>query len=384
VKKPTNFESIGLYIHYPFCVRKCIYCDFASFTLDRVAESKYFSYLKKEVDLFLDKFPDIVKFSLETLYIGGGTPSLVSVDEFVDFIHFLKDRFDFSKLKEFTIEGNPESISKDKFLVFKELGVNRVSIGAQSFNDVTLKLLGRVHEAKTIEEKFHLLRVLGFSNINIDLMFALPNEDFEMQTYSIKKAIALNPEHISFYSLMLERGTPLYRARHYYNFVDDSVWLKEYFLGKKIFTQNGFVHYEISNFAKPGFFSLHNLKYWESFPYIGFGVSAGSFLNNRRSVNVMNLKSYFAKLDKGELPISFTKRLNGKALKSDYLFMKFRLLEGVSLTDYYKKFGSFLESDFAVELEKLKKSKLIKQTKNKLTLTALGLRFVNVVLKEFI
>lgn len=384
MKKQTNFEGIGIYIHYPFCVSKCIYCDFTSFTLDRVAESKYFSYLKKEVDLFLDKFPDSAKFFVETLYIGGGTPSLTDIDKFSDFIHFLKNRFDFSKLKEFTIEGNPESISKDRFLVFKELGVNRVSMGAQSFNDTTLKLLGRRHEAKTIEEKFNLLRTLGFSNINIDLIFALPNEDYKMQTYSIKKAIALNPEHISFYSLMLERGTPLYKARHHYAFVDDSVWLKEYFLGKKMFTQDGFVHYEISNFAKPGFFSLHNLKYWESFPYIGFGVSSGSFLNNRRSVNVMNLKSYFAKLDQGELPISFTKRLNGKALKSDYLFMKFRLLKGVSLTEYYQRFGSFLEKDFAVELEKLKNSKLIKQTKDRLILTSLGLRFVNVVLKEFI
>lgn len=384
MRKPINFEGLGLYIHYPFCVRKCIYCDFVSFNLDRVAESKYFSYLKKEVDLFLDKFPKDVKFFVETLYIGGGTPSLVSIDEFVDFINFLKERFDFSKLKEFTIEANPESITKDKFLVFKELGVNRVSMGAQSFNDTTLKLLGRVHEAKTIEEKFHLLREIGFSNINIDLMFALPNEDFEMQTHSIKKAISLNPEHISFYSLMLERGTPLYRARHHYTFIDDSLWLKEFFLGKKLFTQNGFIHYEISNFAKPGFYSLHNLKYWESFPYIGFGVSAGSFLNNRRSVNVMNLKSYFAKIDQEELPISFRKRLEGKSLKSDYLFMKFRLLKGVSLIEYYKKFGSFLDSDFAVELEKLKKLKLIKQTKDRLTLTSLGLRFVNVVLKEFI
>lgn len=384
MKLKNNFEGVGLYIHFPFCVKKCSYCDFTSFVLDRSEEKNYFDYLKKEVELFLNKFPSNTKFRVETLYIGGGTPSLITPQYFEDFLKFLKIWFDFIPLKEFTLEANPESITKEKFIFFKSLGVNRVSIGAQSFNDQTLKILGRVHNASDIVKKFYLLRDLGFSNINLDLIFDLPNETYEIQMESLKRAIYLNPEHISYYALMLERGTYLNKTRSMYNFVDEETWLKEYFDGVKLLSDANYIHYEISNFAKDGFFSSHNIKYWKSFPYIGFGVSAGGFISNVRYVNVKNLKTYYEKIDKGILPYSFKMHLKDKLLKKEFMFMGLRLTSGILLEDYYKRFGSFLEVDFKDELEKLTKLKLIKISNKKLTLTKKGLRLSNVVFREFI
>ena len=383
-KKSDVYKGIGLYIHFPFCVKKCNYCDFVSFPFDKNLSKKYFNYLKKEVKLFLKQYPDYGKFCVYTLYFGGGTPSLIEPEYLADFLSFLKMYFDFSTLEEFTMEGNPESVIEEKFKVFKELGVNRVSLGVQSLNNDTLRLLGRIHTAENAIEKYYLLRTLGFNNINLDLIFALPNETLEQQIFSLKRAISLSPEHISYYSLMLERGTYLNKMKSKMTLPDEKSWLKEYEYGRKLLEDNGFIHYEISNFGKDGFVSKHNLMYWKSFPYVGFGISAGGFLGNMRYVNVKKLPLYFSKLDEGTLPYSFKKRLSTEELKSEYMFMGLRLIDGIDMADYFERFGGFLENAYSNSIAKLEALNLIKIGKNHLKLTKKGLRFANEVFREFI
>ena len=379
----SSFKGIGLYIHFPFCVKKCLYCDFVSYPVRVPNFREYFSYLKKEIEIFLKRFPINSTLHIETLYIGGGTPSLINGVDLKDLVNFLKGHFDFSHLSEFTVEANPESIERTRFEIFKQIGVNRVSIGAQSFNDKTLKILGRSHYGSDVEEKFYLLRDMGFDNINLDLIFALPDEDFDMQKYSLKKAISLHPEHISYYALMLERGTLLNRIRKQYKFIDEDIWVKEFEEGEEMLQENGYIHYEISNYAKKGFECRHNMKYWRSLPYLGFGVSAGGFFHNVRYVNVKHLENYYKKIDQGKLPYSFKRKLEGKALKSEYVFMGLRLLEGIDPADYYMRFGSFFEDDFGKEVGKLQKLGLIK-IKDNIALTKKGIRFSNIVFREFI
>lgn len=384
IKKSSFFEGFGVYIHFPFCVKKCIYCDFTSFVSEKALYKKYFSYLKDEIDIFVNKFPESSKKCVETLYIGGGTPSLIPPELLSDFFQHLKAYFDFSNLVEFTLEANPESIEKGKFEEFKSLGVNRVSMGIQSFNDESLRLLGRVHNSKEAIEKFGLLRSIGYENINIDLIFALPNETFDMQMQSLKQAISLNPEHISYYSLMVERGTPLNNMRKGLNFPNEETWLKEFINGKRILEEAQFIHYEISNYAKKSYECLHNIKYWRNFPYFGFGVSAGGFFNNVRYVNVKTLDRYFHKINEGKLPFSFRKRLSSNELKSEFIMMGLRLLDGIYFEDYYYRFGSFLQKDFEKEIMELKELKLLKVYKNKIALTKKGVQYANVVFRKFI
>ena len=384
IKSRDLFKGIGLYIHFPFCVKKCNYCDFVSIPFDKDLAKKYFSYLKKEIEIFLNQYPSEGRFNVYTLYFGGGTPSLIEPEFLADFLSFLKNNFDLSALEEFTLEANPESITEEKFKIFKELGVDRISIGVQSFNNSTLKLLGRIHTAEDAIKKYYLLRSLGFNNINLDLIFALPNETFEQQIFSLNSAIELSPEHISYYSLMLERGTYLNKLKSKMSFPDEKTWLREYEYGRKILENNGFIHYEISNFGKDGFFSKHKLLYWQSFPYLGFGVSAGGFLGNMRYVNTKTLSLYFSKLEEGKLPYSFKKHLTIEELKSEYMFMGLRLIDGVDAEDYFERFGSFLEEDCANSITKLEALNLIKLEKNNLKLTKKGLRFANEVFREFI
>jgi len=345
---------------------------------------KYFDYLKREIDLFLEKFPDNSEKRISTLYLGGGTPSLIEEDLLSNLLSFLKIRFDLRTLSEFTIEANPESIEKTKFEAFKALGVNRVSIGVQSFNDETLRILGRIHDSKTAIEKFELLREIGFSNINLDLIFSLPNETFDMQVRSLKSAIQLNPEHISYYALMVERGTLLNRMKSKFKFVDEKIWLKEFEYGERLLEDAGFIHYEISNYAKKSYECLHNISYWKSYPYLGFGISAGGFYNGIRYVNVESFEKYFEKIDKGVLPYSFKKRLPVDIAKGEFIMMGLRLLEGIDFDEYYYKFGSFITEDFKNEISKLKELKLIKVNSKNIALTKRGVQYANIVFREFI
>jgi len=376
-------KGISLYIHFPFCIKKCNYCDFASFPLNEPEKSLYIRALQSEISLFMDHFPDS-RIRVETMYFGGGTPSLLSPQELEEILSHLSKYFDFSGISEFTIEANPETVIKNKFIEFRRMGINRVSVGAQSFNENTLELLGRVHNAAKIYKSFEILRDAGFSNINIDLMFSLPNETFSELMYSLKEAVSIAPEHISFYSLVLERGTPLYQASKKMNLPNEDESREQYLNGIQFLAENCYSQYEISNFAKAGFECKHNLSYWESRPYLGFGVSAGSFLARRRWKNVSNLESYFSHLNKKELPISFREFLKGKMQKGEFLIMALRLTEGFDLSLYYNRFGVLPDEAFKDEINFLRNKRFLSADKTRIKLTQKGLLVANRVLEYFI
>lgn len=376
-------KGISLYIHFPFCIKKCNYCDFASFPLNEPEKSFYIRALQSEISLFMDHFPDS-RIRVETMYFGGGTPSLLSPQELEEILSHLSKYFDFSSISEFTIEANPETVIKNKFIEFRRMGINRVSVGAQSFNENTLKLLGRVHNAAKIYKSFEILRDAGFSNINVDLMFSLPNETLSELMYSLKEAVGLAPEHVSFYSLVLERGTPLFQASKKMNLPNEEESREQYLNGIQFLAENCYSQYEISNFAKTGFECKHNLSYWESRPYLGFGVSAGSFLARRRWKNVSNLESYFSHLNKKELPISFKEFLKGKMQKGEFLIMALRLTEGFDVSLYYNRFGVLPDEAFKDEINFLRSKRFLSADKTRIKLTQKGLLVANRVLEYFI
>ena len=376
-------SGISTYIHIPFCLKKCNYCDFISFNYSYEELERYFFYLKKEIDIFFAKFPES-RFFLKTLYIGGGTPSLINAAFLSDLLDHLKKYFDFRTLSEFTIEANPETIDFEKFSKFKKLGVNRVSMGAQSFKDYTLKTLGRIHDSKRIYKGFEILRKSGFDNINLDLMFALPNETIEDMLYSLNEAVRLSPEHISFYSLTIERGTGLFKIRKDLRTPGEAEQAKRYKIGTRFLEDHGYKQYEISNFAKEKFQSIHNLSYWLSFPYLGFGIAAGSFLSRVRRRNVLNLESYYKKIDANRLPNGFTEHLVGRKQKGEYIMMCLRLKKGCNNNLYYDRFGVFPQTDFEKEIKDLVAIKLLKANKDCFSLTSKGTLIANQVIEFFI
>jgi oxygen-independent coproporphyrinogen-3 oxidase len=377
-------DSLGfsLYIHIPFCIKKCNYCDFVSFKYSHEKLKKYISYLKKEIVLYgklLGK-----QINISTIYLGGGTPSLLSGKELSEIINEIEKYFHIKNAVEFTLEVNPETVTLEKFTEYRRIGVNRISMGAQSFNDSTLKILGRIHDSKKIYKAFKMLRKANFENINLDLMFALPGESLKDTLYSLKEAVKLNPEHISYYSLMLEEGTLFFKMKDKLRFPCNDTEFVEYRDGINILKSAGYSQYEISNFAKPGFQSIHNIQYWKNLPYIGLGVSAASYITRKRYKNVSNIEVYCNKINEGVFPTSFSERLTKTKAKAEHIIMGLRMRRGFDKRLYYTRFGNFPETDFKIKIEKLKKQKLLKETKNYISLTKKGIYIANTVFEEFL
>ncbi len=376
-------NSLALYIHIPYCIKKCNYCDFVSFKYAPHKLEAYVNCLLEEINIFCKNIGNN-RLTVSTVYIGGGTPSLLTPEELKSITSTLNQCFDLNGVTEFTTEANPETITFEKFKEYEALGVNRISMGTQSFNDKTLKILGRVHDSSKIYKSFYILRKAGFKNINIDLMFALPNETISETIFSLKEAVKLNPEHISYYSLMIEENTPFFKMRDKLNLPDNNTEFLEYKRGMEILKKNGYEQYEISNFAKPGFRSKHNIQYWKNLPYIGFGVSAASYIARVRYKNLSNIAKYCSEIKKGNLPIDFREHLIGKEAKAEHIIMNLRMTDGADKKLYYTRFGNFMETDFKKTIDKLKTIKLIKENKNRLALTKKGLFVANTVFMEFL
>lgn len=287
--------SIALYIHVPFCLRKCAYCDFHSLTGALSEKDKYITYVLKELKLYH------YNGLLDTVYFGGGTPSLLSIENIV----YILNSLSLSENPEITLEVNPSTVDFDKLLGFKKSGVNRLSIGIQSFNDSHLKNLGRLHTSFEAKEVYNLARKAGFENISIDIMFALPNQTMNDLKDDLEEAIFLNPEHISIYSLIWEEGTEFWSLREngILKDCDEELEASMYEYIIEFLENNGYIHYEISNFAKKSYESKHNSRYWENKEYISLGLGASYYYNNFRGKNVLELDSYYDLIDKRKRPI---------------------------------------------------------------------------------
>ena len=330
-------NNISIYVHTPFCKHKCYYCDFASFANNEDLINEYYKSLKKEIILRKD---EINSREISTVYFGGGTPSYVDSKYIVDIMDILKSEFNINKDAEITIEANPESITDEKLENYKIAGFNRISMGLQSANNDTLKKIGRIHTYEKFLSSYELCKSAGFDNINVDLMFSLPNETLNDFIDSLEEVIMLNPSHISTYSLILEEGTKLYDNYRKNNIIiDDTLDRKMYQYCINKLKEYDYEQYEISNFAQKGYESRHNMSCWNFEDYIGFGSNASGFNNNIRKTNKSNIKDYINDLNNNTLPIMEKTQLNKKDLMGEYIMLGLRKIKGIDIDKINKKFN---------------------------------------------
>ena len=372
--------ELGIYIHIPFCVKKCYYCDFVSFTNQNANIKKYIQAILKELEQY-----DLNKYNITTIYIGGGTPSAISSAYIVNILEKIKEKLENNNTEwkdiEITIEVNPGTVTKEKLQDYKSVGVNRLSIGLQTTNDNLLKIIGRIHTYEEFLETYKQAEEVGFKNINVDLMIGLPSQTIQDLKDSLNKVIKLEPKHISTYSLILEEDTVLEKLVESGKLIlpDEDMERQMYWYVKNTLELNGYNHYEISNFAKEGFESKHNLNCWEQKQYIGLGLAASSYINNERYSNVSDMKKYL----NGSGKIIEEKQSIEDAEK-EYMLLGLRKINGVNISKFKEKFACNPLFLFREELNKLVMDKLIAVDTNNIKLTNKGLDFANLVWEEFV
>lgn len=372
----NNDKEIGVYVHIPFCKRKCYYCDFISFCEKDELQEKYINTVIQEIEDFFNLNKNV---KIKTIYIGGGTPSFIDGK----YIEKIMNTFNKGGVVEATIEVNPGSASLEKLKKYKECGINRLSIGLQSTEDRLLKKIGRIHNYNDFLATYNLAREVGFDNINVDLMIGLPGQTIEDVKSSLNKVINLNPSHISVYSLIVEENTIIYNLIEQNKIVlpDEELERNMYWYVKNYLELGDYEHYEISNFAKNGKKSLHNLDCWNQKEYVGFGVSAHSYLNRKRFCNIGVLEEYikdFKNTKEVQEVQSFYET------KQEYMLLGLRKIKGVCISDFKNKFGENPIFLFKNELNKLIEEDLLEITTNNIKLTNKGLNFANLVWEEFV
>ena len=376
-------RKAGLYIHIPFCRSKCGYCDFYSI-VDISQTAKFIKTLVTEIDLTATLIEP--KESFDTIYIGGGTPSLLKTSQISEIINAISDNFKLDTDPEITIEINPGTVDLQKLKAYSDLGINRISIGIQSFHEKDLHILERIHTTADSIRAIDDCRKIGFNNINLDLIFALPNQTIDDWKATLDKTLTFLPEHLSVYNLTYEKETPFYeylitgRFQHY----DEETEIEFYNLAHQLLTDIGYEHYEISNYAQSkDFYSRHNYKYWQHVPYLGFGPSAHSFWQNTRWANTRSVTNYISKLNKNELPRSFTERLKQHQLITEYIFLALRTYQGICLIDFEKNFGINFLKLFVREIKELFDNNLAVVLDNYFKLTEKGMLICDEILLRF-
>ncbi len=389
-------KDIGIYIHIPFCMHKCFYCDFTSFSnADNLIED-YFKALKVEIENKINEKDknDLVNCNIKTIYIGGGTPSYVDSKYICEIIGLIKEKYNVDKDAEITIEVNPGTVNKEKLDSYFECGINRLSIGLQSTNDNLLKMLGRIHNYQEFLDTYNLARKVGFKNINVDLMIGLPKQKIEDVEESLEKIISLDPEHISVYSLILEENTVFEEKvnNNELELPEEELERKMYWRVKSILEENEYIHYEISNFAKEGFYSKHNMDCWNQKEYIGFGVAAHSYAENKRYSNTDNLKKYILyfkdKENDKNIELGNIRTIheiqNKESQMKEYMLLGLRKIEGVKISEFKNKFVDNPIYVFKDSLNKLVNEELIEIDIDEIKLTNKGIDLANIVWEEFI
>lgn len=375
-------DEFSLYIHMPFCIKKCLYCDFNSGPENLKHIKEYVEALKTELNIYSNK---VKGRKLHTIFFGGGTPSAIEVSYIEDIMKEINLNYDTEKLEEVTIEVNPGTCDIDKFERYKKAGINRISIGLQTTEDELLKKIGRIHTYNEFLNTFNLARKAGFDNINVDLMFNLPSQTIEMLEESILKICKLDVEHISFYSLKIEDDTEFERmySKGEIEILDDEQEREMYHRGIELLIQNKYEHYEISNFAKKDKRCKHNLVYWKMIDYIGIGVSASSNIFNKRFSNTFDIKIYIKELKHSKLPIDEEESIEKEMEMAEYMFLNLRLSDGVIIEEFKNRFEKDILEVYESEIEQNIKKKLIEKKENRYVLTKLGKDISNSVFADF-
>lgn len=331
-------NGIELYIHIPFCARKCEYCDFVSFPAGRSVQEKYVSALVSEAAA---KSFMAGGRKVRSVFIGGGTPSLIDAGLISEITDKLRRYYDIEDGAEITIETNPCTLSREKLDSYLESGINRISIGCQSADDGNLKVLGRLHDFKTFMKAYETAVSCGFKNINVDMISALPFQTAEKWKKELETVAALDIQHISVYSLILEEGTPMYERRGEYEFPDEDEAAAIYGITNGVLLKKGFERYEISNYSKKGFECVHNTGYWTGVPYLGFGISASSYFNGRRWTNCNDIGRYMSAAGDPEALSGISEEaeaLSEDDMRSEFMILGLRLTEGISCAEFRRRF----------------------------------------------
>lgn len=379
-------RPLQIYIHIPFCVKKCAYCDFLSFAAEEKTKQEYMEMLLREIEEWKGRGDEIIS----TVFFGGGTPSVLPAEAIAAVMEALKKKFPFAGDAEVTTECNPGTLTEEKLLTYRQAGISRLSLGLQSAQAKELQMLGRIHTWKEFLESFRLAREAGFQNINVDLMSALPGQSVSSWQSTLAEVLKLQPEHISAYSLIIEEGTPFYAlyqedARRRERGEDCCVLPSEdeeremYHLTERVLKEHGYERYEISNYARPGFACRHNCGYWQRREYKGFGLGAASLLDNIRYTDTADIQQYLKGNWEGTKEI-----LTREEQMEETMFLGMRMSGGVSMDKFKQTFGTSVEAVYGDILCRLEKQGLILRKKDALCLTEWGNDISNYVFSQFL
>lgn len=380
-------KQLQLYIHIPFCVRKCNYCDFLSGPATPEARKKYVEALTKEIMAYEKRMDD---YEVSSIFIGGGTPSLLSGEEIVDLFYALHIAFRIKPTSEVSIEINPGTVTQEKFATYKKVGINRLSFGMQSAVDEELQALGRIHTFEQLEKNFKLARRMGFENMNIDIMSAIPGQSFESYMYSLEKALQLEPEHISAYSLIIEEGTPFYELNEkgYLQLPNEEEDRLMYDRTREVLEYFGYYRYEISNYAKPGFQCQHNIGYWTRKEYLGLGVGSSSLVDETRFTNIKDRGEYQEILAKKDFRIEDihenVEPIDRRGQIAEYMILGLRMTDGIDMEDFEETFGEPIENVYGTVIRKYVSMGLLEERDGWLYFTERGISVSNSVMAEFL
>lgn len=376
-------KDLGLYIHIPFCARKCEYCDFLSWSAGEEEREQYVEALLLEIE----SYREFAKgYRVSTVFIGGGTPSVLLPKQMERILQKVYEVFELEKRPEITIEINPGTVNEEKLQCYKENGVNRLSMGLQSVNNEKLRLLGRIHTYQDFVGSYELARKVGFDNISLDLISSIPGQTLQDWKKELETATAQKPEHISVYQLIIEEGTPFYEkyAEHPELLPDEETSREIYLWTGKFLKEAGYEQYEISNYTKSGKESRHNLKYWERGDYLGLGLGAASMVRNIRMSNTKDMKTYLERCTQPKTMREDVQFLEEPRQIEEFMFLGLRKTRGVSKKEFRRTFGREMDMVYEKALHKCLENGMLLEHKDRIFLSEEGTLLSNMVLSEFL
>jgi len=368
-------DPIGIYVHIPFCLKKCSYCDFCSYpsVSDQLREA-YLSRLVAEISVYKER-----SLTVDTVFFGGGTPTLLTSKEFSLISDALHKNFKIKDNAEFTIEANPKTVTLESMRAFAECGVNRVSIGLQSIHENELKILGRIHNFRDFLRSYDAVRAAGIGNVNVDVMYGIPDQSVESFAESLEAVTKLSPEHLSLYSLIIEEGTPIHGLQNSLSFPSEDDELSMYFGAVGSLLRQGYEHYEISNYSKAGYRCRHNEKYWNGKEYLGFGVAAYSYLDGVRFGNVREIGKYVTSSE----PSAYKELIDREAEAFEFIMLHLRISDGFSLSEYLSRFGCMPSVVGSKRFYDLCSGGYVNFDGDRISLTDKGMYVSNTIIAEF-
>lgn len=372
--------KLELYIHIPFCVQKCAYCDFLSGPADDSVKRNYVDALLMEIQ----SCGDFSDYTVTSIFFGGGTPSILPGEWVEELMTAIRNKFCLEEHAETTIEANPGTVDPDKLKKYRQAGINRISFGCQSADNQELKMLGRIHTWEEFLESYHMAREAGFQNINVDLMSGLPGQTAVSWEETLRKAAELSPEHISAYSLIIEEGTPFFKNQNSLNLPEEEEERRMYEQTAEILKEYGYGQYEISNYAKPGCACRHNIGYWTGVEYLGLGAGSASLIEHCRFTNEEDLELYMKNSASPELLRQNEEPLSVENEMEEFMILGLRMTEGISEEEFQERFHIELEEVYGEQLEKYCREKFLEKRDGRIRFTREGISVSNVILAEFL